>query len=203
MSASYEEFESLVQIVCNQSSSVQSRQNAEGRLSEIQNDDSAWQILLGFLSVTDDNLLFFIGQGLAGMAWRSFNKLSAEDQDAFTEAITQTLTQRNDMSTFARSKIEQVLAAICVSLCTLNPVLSIVVELNQPGFDVGLSALRTVFEEVLKDDPRIPPDQQKALLECSTEASHDSSIYLFICSLSSCTSPAYLICIIRHLTALP
>lgn len=193
MAASFEEFESLVQIVCNRTSSVQVRQNAEQRMSEIQNDDSSWHILLNFLTVTDDSLLFFIGQGLTGIAWRSFSKLDPQEQNIFTEAITQTLVERKDISTFARSKIEQVLAAICASSCSLNPVTSMVVDITQPGFDVGISALRTVFEEVLKDDPRIPPDHHKALLESSAEVlqplcySHFKHIKLIVCCLLDCS----------------
>ena len=171
MSTLYQEFESLVYVVCDQSSSMQMRQQAERRLCEIHNDDNSWDVLLSFLSVKDDNLLFFIGQGLSGIAWRKFNKFNSHQQETFVEAITSTLTQRGDMSPFARSKIEQVLAAICASTCSLLPLLSIVVELNQPGFEVGLSAMRTVMEEVLKDNPRVPPDHHLTLLQKAAEVS--------------------------------
>jgi hypothetical protein len=56
-----DEFQSLVQIVCNSASPLDNRQRAEQRLQEIQNDKDSWQILLNFLSCPDNNLLFFIG----------------------------------------------------------------------------------------------------------------------------------------------
>jgi hypothetical protein len=43
------------------------------------------------------------------------------------------------------------------------------VELNQPGFEFGISALRTVFEEILKDDLRILPSQRTLLFQAASE----------------------------------
>lgn len=77
--------------------------------------------------------------------------------------------ENNTLSQFVRSKMEQVLAAICAVSASLSPVLSIVVELNQPGFEYGISALRTVFEEVLKDDTRLLPSQKTILFEAASE----------------------------------
>jgi hypothetical protein len=70
---------------------------------------------------------------------------------------------------------------------SLSPVLSIVMELNQPGFENGLSALRTVFEEILKDDPRILPTHKTLLYDAATEVSSFSihlslSLYFSHCS---------------------
>ena len=109
-----------------------------------------------------------LGQALYSYIWKNWILLTSEQQIYLTNYILQTLTQRN-ISNWVRSKIEQVLAAICASSSSLQPVLSIVVELNQPGFEVGLSSLRTVFEEILKDDPRILPSQKILLFQAATE----------------------------------
>jgi hypothetical protein len=123
-------------------------------------------------------LCFYSGQGLASYVWRNWNNLSGDEQNYLTNCILQTLVSSTALSTFVRSKIEQVLASICAVSGSLTPVLSIVVEFNQPGFEFGISALRTVFEEILKDDLRILPSQKTLLYEAASEVQNFSLLSL-------------------------
>jgi hypothetical protein len=113
---------------------------------------------------------------LASYVWRNWNNLSVDEQNYITNCILQTLVSNSSISTFVRSKIEQVLASICAVSGSLAPALSIVVELNQPGFEFGISALRTVFEEILKDDLRILPSQRTLLFQAASEVCSPSPL---------------------------
>eukprot|EP00981_Chlorochromonas_danica_P002163 scaffold428_cov168-Ochromonas_danica.AAC.28 len=82
--------------------------------------------------------------------------LSNEDKEALTGAITTVLVNRQSaLQTFARSKLEQVLAVICVNMLSLQPVLSLLVSVESPQAYAGLSAIRTVLDLMLSDDPKI------------------------------------------------
>jgi hypothetical protein len=196
-------FQNLVQIVCNTSASQNTRTDAEQQLHHLLEGALTYQDLLYFLTSDNENLLFFtglplvlvllylflylLGQGLASFVWKKWTNISTDEQAYLTNCILQILTTGN-LSQFVRSKIEQVLAAICAVSGTLSPVLSIVVELNQPGFENGLSALRTVFEEILKDDTRILPENKTLLYEAATEV---SSLSLSLTLFSLCLSSAH------------
>ncbi len=68
------------------------------------------------------------------------------------------------MQHFAKSKLEQMLATICANSSSLEPVLSLLVPADQPGALVGLSAMRSVLELVLSDDPKLIPEHKATVL---------------------------------------
>ena len=97
--------------------------------------------------------------------WRNWSSiLSQEEKGLFSKSITDTLVYRRDLSHFVRSKIEQVLASICIESQTLAPVLSLITNINDPNIHIGLSALRTSLETIFSDDPQIFPEQRRIIL---------------------------------------
>lgn len=68
------------------------------------------------------------------------------------------------MQNFAKSKLEQVLATICVNACSLEPVLGLLVEASHPEARTGLSCIRTVLDLILSDDPKLISDHKATLL---------------------------------------
>ena len=71
-----------------------------------------------------------------------------------TQTVIQAITTRADMPHFVKSKLEQVLAAICAASCSLQPALSLVVDADQPGCSAGVSLMRTVLDVTLADDAK-------------------------------------------------
>eukprot|EP01041_Mallomonas_annulata_P011700 gene11700-24509_t len=153
---------SLVKDACDPSSGR--RVEAERCLLDIQNDKTSWSTFLDLLMSAEDNLLFFIGQGLLKSTWRQWFTLSESEQALFTSKVLQVLVRRHDLSPFVRSKIEQVLGSICINSQSLHHVLQIVGDINNPTLEIGLSALVTVLETILMDDPRILPKQKTNML---------------------------------------
>ena len=80
------------------------------------------------------------------------------------QTIIQTLTSRTNMQAFAKSKLEQVLAAICANSCSIEPALGMLSEANNPHVSTGISAMRTVLELILSEDPQLFPEFRPTLL---------------------------------------
>jgi hypothetical protein len=76
------------------------------------------------------------------------------------------------MAAYAKAKLEQVLAAICVNSQTLQPVLNLIVDCNQPGAYNGLSAMRTVMDCILSEDPKIDPNTRQSLEALTANVIH-------------------------------
>lgn len=87
-----------------------------------------------------------------------------EDRLLLNQTIVQTLTTRTSMQGFAKSKLEQVLAAICANSCSLDPTLGLLVDAAHPNVQIGLSAIRTVLELILSEDPKLFPEYRAPLL---------------------------------------
>eukprot|EP01038_Epipyxis_sp_PR26KG_P009793 gene9793-13175_t len=165
-----EEFDELVGQICSSSSSYEIRSSAEQRLLVILSDINLWKIYLSYLLLDNinDTIRFFICIGLQRLIWKYWGtghtlEFSNDDKMRLTNTIIQTLTQKN-MQAFAKSKVEQVLGIICASSYSLEPVLGLLVDANSPGAFTGLSAIKTVLELILSDDPKLFPEQKVSLL---------------------------------------
>jgi hypothetical protein len=157
------EFETVINTICNPVTPIENRSNAERRLLELLSGLQTWSQHLSTLYTANDMVCFFIGIGYQRLVWRHWSKLSQEGKEALTNAITSVLLNRGNMASFAKAKLEQVLAAICVNSLTLQPVLNLLVDCNQPGAYNGLSAMRTVMDSILSDDPKIDPNTKQTL----------------------------------------
>lgn len=151
---------------------------------QLQRDAAKWRFHLDLLFHLDDNCVFFVSQGLQHFAWAHWRLLSAEDKEHLTSAVARVIAGRGGgMSQYARSKVEQVLAAACALSVSLTPVFALVVGPGQPGVEVGISALKTVLEEALSDDSRLTPDHRQALVrEVQKVAAESVSLACAICA---------------------
>lgn len=160
-----EELRILSKEVCNTAIDRATREKAEKRLLEIQNNDESWQVLLEMVPYCENELLFYIAQGLLNSVRRTWVNLSEQETNYFTSIILRTLTTRSDISKYVRSKIEQILGSICVSSASLTPVLQLISGENSTNMDYGLSAFRTTLEMVFDSMNRIAPEEQQSLLK--------------------------------------
>jgi hypothetical protein len=129
----------------------------------------------------EENVVFFLAQGLNTFVWANWRLLSTHDKEHLTGGVTAVLKKRSDIPPFARSKVEQILASICALSGSLSPVLNLVVEASAPGAELGLSALRIALEEMLSNDSKLTPTHKKALVSVVNEVNHLSfSLCLFI-----------------------
>lgn len=153
------DFDSLISIICNPSSSLEARGNAERALLDVFSDVYQWRTCLPALYQANDSVCFFIGIGLQRLVWRNWSSLLAEDREALTSSMTAVLVNRS-LPAFTTAKLEQVLAAICVMSLSLQPVLNLV---HDSLSFAGLSAVRTVIEVSLSDDPKLSPTMVNTL----------------------------------------
>jgi hypothetical protein len=163
-----EEFDALVLTICSSTSSTETRSLAERRLQDIISNKSSWKIYAPYLFQANDTVCFFICIGLQRIVWRYWAEFSLEDKMLFNQTISQALISRKNMQRFALSKLEQVLATICACSCSLEPALSLMVEASHPNVHTGLSAIRTVLELVLSEDPKLVVAQKAVLLPAVT-----------------------------------
>ena len=119
----------------------------------------------------EENVVFFLAQGLNKFVWANWRVLSPHDKEHLTNGITMVLKRRSDIPPFARSKIEQILASICALSGSLAPVLVLVVEASAPGAELGLSALRIALEEMMSNDSKLTPAHKKALVTVVNDVS--------------------------------
>lgn len=154
------------------------------RLLLIQRDSSNWRHSLRLLSTADDNVVFFVSQGLQHFVWAHWRDLQPAEKAIISSEIINIIEGRGQsMSQYARSKVEQVLAAVCALSESLSPALSLVKEPGSPGVEVGLSTLRTVCEELLSDDKRLTIDCHLLLVgEVAKVAAAAMSLSCRICA---------------------
>jgi predicted transcriptional regulator YheO len=161
------EFDLLVHTIVNPLSSVESRSQAERNLLELLSSLSTWSSHLNSLFTANDTICFFIGIGYQRLIWRHWYQLSSENRELLTNTLTNVLMTRSKMSIFAKSKLEQVVAAICINSLSLQPALSMIQQQQQqqqPSGDFnGLSVMKTTLEIILSDDPKIDPTTRLTL----------------------------------------
>ena len=163
------EFNNLVQTICNPSTPQQSRTAAEQQLLEILSNIDTWKQYSECLYTADDTVCFFVCIGFQKMVWRQWRRISSEDKILLSQTVVSALTNRKKLQSFAKSKLEQVLATICVNSCSIDPVLGLLVDASNPAVSVGLSTMRTVLELVLSDDPQLYPEYKPTLLSAVTD----------------------------------
>lgn len=157
-----DEFDSLIATICNGSTPQQARTAAEQRLMEVLCNLTTWKQYVGLLFQADDTVCFFLCIGFQKLVWRHWRNISMEDRVHLNQTIIQTLTNRPNIQLFAKSKLEQVLAAICANSCSIEPALGMLVDANHPHVSTGISTMRTVLELILSEDPQLFPEFRPA-----------------------------------------
>lgn len=149
------EYDHLITTICSSTASVDARSSAERRLLELLSMPSNLTQCLPSLYTANDTIVFFLGIGLQRLIWKYWTHMDQSQHDSLLQTLKETLLNRADLQTFSKAKLEQVLAAICVASSSLQPVFSIICQVDNPGFLTGLSAVKTVLENVLGDDPKV------------------------------------------------
>jgi len=157
-----EEFDKLIATICNGSTQQQARSVAEQRLMEVLCNLTTWKQYANLLFQADDTVCFFLCIGFQKLVWRHWRNISMEDRVLLNQTVIQTLTNRSNMQNFAKSKLEQVLAAICANSCSIEPAVGMLVDANHPHVSTGISAMRTVLELILSEDPQLFPEFRSA-----------------------------------------
>lgn len=161
---------SIVSAICDAGSAKETRTAAEARLLQLQSEPGAWQSHLQLLiTVVDGNLLFFLCIGLQRILWKNWSSLTTSEKQMIIAGVAQALREKHEsLPPFARNKAEQVLAVICQCSFSLDPVLQLVVPVDQPGASTGVSCLKTVFEEILGTNKKISPDKRLIMVQAAT-----------------------------------
>jgi hypothetical protein len=167
-----EECQLLINQITDYATSSVDRSHAETRLNQIMTLTSFWQNNLTCLQSVNDTLLFFMCQGLQKYIWKHWFEFPSNEQELISNVIMTTLFQRSTtLSNYARSKLEQLLGTVCTLSTSLDPVLKIASATSNPNetgsnnLIVGVSALKTILDDVLTSNPRIPPEKFKQLLQ--------------------------------------
>jgi hypothetical protein len=167
---SVEELQILVATICNPSTDQGTRQAAERRLQELQNEEGSWRAHIQLLGAVEDTLLFFLCLGLQRIVWKQWSSMNVGDHEIISQALVTLLaTKSASMPLFARSKAELVLAAVCINSYSFSPVLQLVESVDPQIVFAGISALRTILEEVYQIDSRIAPASREVLIKAANE----------------------------------
>lgn len=167
---SVEELQVLVAAICNPATDQNTRVSAEKRLQELQNEPGSWWAHVQLLQSVEDTLLFFLCLGLQRIVWKHWNSMNVADHECIVNALVNLLaTKSQSLPLFARSKAELVLAACCINSYSFQPVLSMIESTNEHAVIAGMSALRTVLEEVYAIDDRISPSSREVLMKAANE----------------------------------
>ena len=157
-----EEFDNLIATICSGSTQQQARTTAEQRLMEVLCNLTSWRQYINLLYEADDTVCFFLCIGFRKLVWRHWRNIPMEDRAFLNRTIIQTLTNRPNLQGYAKSKLEQVLAAICANSCSIEPAVGMLVDANHPNVSTGISAIRTVLELILSEDPQLFPEFRSA-----------------------------------------
>lgn len=82
-----DEFDDLVGIICNSSSSLGQRQNAEQRLLEILSDRSQWKQYIMLLQEANDTICFFVCIGFQKLIWKHWRDIGFEDKNILNQVF--------------------------------------------------------------------------------------------------------------------
>lgn len=152
------EFDGLIQIICSATTNVDSRTSAERRLLELLSDPTLLHSYLPLLFTANDTVTFFLCIGLQRFIWKHWlspSMLTSSDKEMLVNTVVNVLINKVNMLTYTRSKLEQVLATICILSNTLQPILNLLVQPTEPNCFKGLSAVHTLLESALMDDSKI------------------------------------------------
>lgn len=125
--------------------------------------------------------MYALGKGLQQYVQRSWQSLQPNEQTSFYSCLRDTLLNRQ-LARFSRSKVEQVVASICLAATSLQPALELVTDdYSSPQFAVGISLCRTVFDALLGDNCEASPDVREVLMQHITSVA--ASFTSLICTL--------------------
>jgi hypothetical protein len=132
----------------------------------LQSEENSWVAHVQLLPVVEDTLIFFLCLGLQRIIWKQWNVMSVESHEAILNSVISILVRTTSpLTLFARSKAELVLAAICQNSYSFEPTLKLLEIANQQNIFAGVSAMRTIIEEVFQVDPRISPPCRTVLIK--------------------------------------
>ena len=119
--AQLEEFGGLVHQVFGGNVSNSSRELAENKIIEIQRNPDTWKIFIEILLLADDSTLFFIAQGLRYTVVKYWNLLQIHEHQLFIEKVLYCIfTRSSSLLPYSKSKLEQVVGAICIQQTSVN-----------------------------------------------------------------------------------
>ena len=170
------ELQIVQKIIYDPMSPKEQRREAESRLDQFQKLDGSWHIHIQYLQTpqVDDSLLFLLCIGLDRIIWRVWSTLSTTDQEGIINTIIQILVTRfATLPSFVRSKIEQILATICKNNVSFNILFQLTQYCEQSSLSplIGISAFRTVLDEVLGNDMRVASDRKSVLTKIASDIS--------------------------------
>jgi hypothetical protein len=181
---SVEELRYLVSIVCNPQSEKEVRASAEHRFKSFQNDENAWLVHIELISSVDDStLLFFLFISLKFIIWKRWKYFTPNvKQEIGTFLVNFLLNKSGNLMSFVISKLEQVIAAICINSVSLDLVMQMMVPYDNPNIIITISLLQTVLDEIFQEDSRISLDDRLALTTVAKEmASSMTSLACNVC----------------------
>jgi hypothetical protein len=169
--ASSSEFELLIATICNPASAINQRQQAENRLLEALSNPSTCFNYLPLILTASDNVCFFIGIGLQRLVWRHWDNIDDHQKQMTLDAIREVLLKRHvNLQSFAKSKLEQVLAAICIQSKSFDPIMEFILphigsnQITQETI-IGLSTVRTSLDLILSENPKISTKDRSAIVQ--------------------------------------
>lgn len=173
---SLQELQVAQKLIYDPTSQRDQRREAESRLDQFQKMEGSWQIHIQYLQTpqVDDPLLFLLCIGLDRIIWRVWPTLSRPDQEGIINTIIQILVTRfATLPSFVRSKIEQILATICKNSVSFNILFQLIQYCEQTSLSplIGISAFRTVLDEVLGNDMRVASDRKTMLSKMASDVS--------------------------------
>lgn len=184
-------FIAVATIAISGSASSEERASAEREMNLIIEQPNALGGFLGVLREVDETVLFFVLMGIQRIVWKRWSYLSAEEKSNVGGVVITLIVEKSHvLQKFSRSKLEQVLANVCVQSSTLDPVIQVLNQSDTNSYQsiaelknnmeetfeklrktiTGLSALRTVLDEALNmKDPRLTPGQQQAVSNAASQ----------------------------------
>ncbi len=166
----FNDFDNLINIVVNNTTSSDVRREAEMRLTTIINDYTLWKHTIKYIFTSNENITFFIANGLNKIIWNNWHIMSYDDQISIQNLIIERLQMTSiNTSIYIRIKLEQLLATICSCSLSLQPVLSMIVDKQHYAFVYGISCINTTLDDILSDNNKITNNNKNKLLLLSQE----------------------------------
>ena len=114
-------FIAVATIAISGSASSEERASAEREMNLIIEQPNALGGFWGVLREVDETVLFFVLMGIQRIVWKRWSYLSAEEKSNVGGVVITLIVEKSHvLQKFSRSKLEQVLANVCVQSSTLD-----------------------------------------------------------------------------------
>ena len=174
------ELQSIQSTIFNPNSSNEARKAAELQLERFCEQPDAWKIHINLLQTADTNNIFLLCIGLNKLLWKIWSILTIEEIKYISESLIILLVNKFEtLPAYSRSKIEQLLSTICkntISYDVLFQLIQYCDNLSKSSHTtatnttstytnrlIGISASRTILDDVLGPDSRLSPDKRTIL----------------------------------------